>query len=429
MSTYTKHTLINFGGQGEVWRGTADDGTEVAIKELTLAGSPDQQDKDRKRFQKEITCQTSLLHENVMPILAVNTGANPPFFVMSVADESLRDRLCPPGTALAEDEAVRIFDLIVDAVAYAHSEGVIHRDIKPENILFKGDVPMLADFGLGRRMYSGSTTLTVTNAAMGTFAYGAPEQFTNAHTADERADVFALGRVFYEMLSGQFAFVGMDLTLIPAKFRYIVMTSTPNDPAKRFATVAEMQRELALLTTTGDDLLAPAESAKTLIQEIAAGASGKLPALARVLVENTEDVQLYLHILTSTPETVLALFALQAPAEFREVMNVFDGYADGDHPWSFTDTLATFLRAAFRSTSDLGVRKQIIERLLVLGWSHGRYYVRSVFVDIVTDAIRDPAYTPIVVAALRNNPDAVDFVREQLMEHSLPQVVVGILAA
>ena len=73
--------------------------------------------------------------------------------------------------------------------------------------------------------------------------------------------------------------------------------------------------------------------------------------------------------------------------------------------------------------------KSSIDRLLVLGWSHSRYYVRSVFVEIVIDAIRDPAYTPIVVAALRNHQDAIDFVREQLLEHSLPQVVIDVLAA
>ena len=100
MATYTKNTLINSGGQGVVWRGTANDGTEVAIKELTVSGPPDQQVQDRMRFQKEITCQTSLLHENIMAILAVNTSANPPFFVMPIADESLRDRLLPAGTAI-----------------------------------------------------------------------------------------------------------------------------------------------------------------------------------------------------------------------------------------------------------------------------------------------------------------------------------------
>ena len=75
------------------------------------------------------------------------------------------------------------------------------------------------------------------------------------------------------------------------------------------------------------------------------------------------------------------------------------------------------------------MRKLIIERLLVLGWSHSRYYVRSVFVEIVIDAIRDPAYTPIVVATLRNHQDAIYFVREQLLWHSLPRVIIDVLAA
>jgi len=441
MPTYTRVTLINSGGQGEVWRGTADDGTEVAIKYLTIAGPPAQQALDRARFQKEITCQTSLLHENVMPILAVNMAVDPPFFVMPVADGSLRDRLLAPGStvsattglptgrALPEAEAVAIFDKVVDAVVYAHSEGVLHRDLKPENILFIGGEPMLSDFGLGRRMFSGSTTLTLTNAAMGTFAYGAPEQFTNAHAADERADVFALGRIFYEMLTGQFAFVGMDLNLVPAKFRYIIMKATQNQPAQRFTSVSEMQRELALLTSGGDALMAPGERAKELVQHVAAGATGEVPALARLLVENTEDLQLYLHVLPGTPATVLAALAVQTPTEFREIMRVFDRYADSGFPWSFTDTLATFLRAAFRATSDLEIRQQIIERLLVLGFSHNRFFVRSAFLEVVSEAFRDPVYTPIIAGILRGHPDAIDFVRDGLEEMSLPQVILDLLAA
>ncbi len=288
---------------------------------------------------------------------------------------------------------------------------------------------MISDFGLGRRMFSGSTTLTVTNAAMGTFAYGAPEQFTNAHAADERADVFALGRIFYEMLTGQYAFISMDLDLVPAKFRYIVMKATQNDPAQRFTSASEMQRELALLTSGGDSLLAPGERARELVQEVAAGVRMRVPQLARLLVENTEDLQLYLHVLPATPATVLAELAIQAPVEFREIIRAFDRYADGAFPWSFTDTLATFLKAAFRSTNDLEVRKRVIERLLVLGCSHNRFFVRAVFLEVVGEAFRDPVYTPVVAAILRDHPEAIDFVRDELETMSLPQMIIEVLAA
>src|SRR5262249_46207380 len=99
------------------------------------------------------------------------------------------------------DEALRIAAALCDALHYAHSKDIVHRDIKPENILFDGEQPKLADLGLAK--IAGEALQTGENRPMGTYAYEAPEQLKNAAAVDHRADLYALGIVLYEMLTGE----------------------------------------------------------------------------------------------------------------------------------------------------------------------------------------------------------------------------------
>ena len=429
MATFVRKKRLAAGGQGEVWVGEAPDGSEVAMKYLLLDGNAAQQAEDLRRFEREITCQSSLVHEGILPILGMDVSPFEPHFIMPLADGSLRDLLVRKPDGFAEEDAVDMFISVLEAVDYAHKEGVIHRDLKPENILMVDGRPVLSDFGLGRRMFSDSTTLTVTNAAMGTFAYSAPEQFTDAHSVDVRADVFALGRIFYEMLTGRLAFHGIDLNAIPAQYRFVVNKATQHDSDRRFDSVAEMLREVSLLGEESDDLLSPEERAKSLISEVAAGNLHMLSELGRVLIENGDDLLLYTQVLPLMPQTVVAQLATTDPDQFLEIIRRFDRYADGGFPWDHTDTLASFLKAVYNSSSDFRIHEIVIERLLVLGYTHNRWYVRSRFIDVVEDALRKPEYAPVVAQVLRKHPDALSFVRDSMLELSLPPIVAEALAS
>ena len=182
---------------------------EVAIKVLdpeiaTAVGA--------ERFLREIRITAQLQHPHIVPLLESGEAAGLLYSVMPfIEGESLRDRLMARGR-LASAEAVSIACGVADALDYAHRRGVIHRDIKPENILISNGLPVVADFGIARAVgLAGGATLTGVGFPIGTAAYMSPEQATAASPVDGRSDIYSLGCVLYEMLSGRMAFSGPTL--------------------------------------------------------------------------------------------------------------------------------------------------------------------------------------------------------------------------
>ncbi|ATB36191.1 serine/threonine protein kinase [Cystobacter fuscus] len=203
---YRLEKLVGAGGMGEVHKATQLSlGRTVAVKLLSQQLAQDE--SFVARFQKEAAALATLHHPHIVSI--VDKGSTPTtyYLVMEFVDgPSLRERM----RQAPEDpfEHLRIMMQICRAIEYAHNRGVIHRDLKPENILFDmqaGDLPKVTDFGLASFLEDSSTrfALTSTHVAMGTLSYMAPEQRVDAKNADGRADIFALGLIFYELLVGE----------------------------------------------------------------------------------------------------------------------------------------------------------------------------------------------------------------------------------
>jgi serine/threonine-protein kinase len=188
----------------------------VAIKVL----SPEQSAVlGPERFEREIKVLARLRHPFVLPLHDSGEAVGSLYFVMPyIEGESLRGRLQREGT-LSLDEVTAIVGQIADALDYAHGEGVVHRDVKPENILLsRHGHALLADFGIAR---AGSTTavgnLTQSGMAIGTAAYMSPEQALGEDDIDGRSDLYSLGCVVYEALSGSAPFSGSTPLAMVAK--------------------------------------------------------------------------------------------------------------------------------------------------------------------------------------------------------------------
>src|SRR5437870_4172154 len=232
-----------------------------------------------ERFRREIQLAASLQHPHIVPLLHAGHADDLVYYTMPLIEgESLRARLAREGE-LPVPEVVRILRDVADALAYAHTRGVVHRDIKPDNVLISGHHAMVTDFGVAKAISeaTGRTSLTSMGVALGTPAYMAPEQATADPHVDHRADLYALGALGYEMLTGRPPFVGTSphqvlaaqvtelpdpvtdhRAAVPPALAALVMRCLEKKPADRWQSAAELHHQFeAMATPTGG--MAPTE--------------------------------------------------------------------------------------------------------------------------------------------------------------------------
>jgi len=232
---------------------------KVLKPELTLALGPD-------RFLREIEIAAQFAHPHILPVFDSGEAGGFLYYVMPyVVGESLRSRLVREGQLPVED-AVEIACEVANALAYAHTQGIVHRDIKPENILLAEGHAVVADFGIARAFSAASTAdekSTGTGLILGTPLYMSPEQSAGHLRLDGRADIYSLGCVLYEMLAGEPPFMGptaQSVTTqhaqnsppplrlkrpgVPSLVEQVVVKSLHKLPADRFASAAEFEAAL-----------------------------------------------------------------------------------------------------------------------------------------------------------------------------------------
>ena len=221
-----------------------------------------------QRFLQEIRITAHLSHPLIVPVYDSGVVGDSPFLVMPYKDgESLQARLARD-SEVPIDEAVQIISDVVAALSYAHREGVVHRDIKPGNILLHGGHALVVDFGIAKALgRTSASDLTVVGAAIGTPRYMAPEQAFGAAHADHRADLYAVGAVAYELLTGRPPFTGTAASVlqshagnelpvavserrpeVPAGLEHLVMKCLEKDPDDRWQSAEELRRELGAHT-------------------------------------------------------------------------------------------------------------------------------------------------------------------------------------
>ena len=204
---YERHEEIGSGGIGTVFRGThLPLQRPVAIKEIrelfTYVGDL-RKDEIIARFEQSVQKHASLVHPAIIQILDIDVDQQYPFFVMEYAPGgSLRGKLQGP-KKMELTTLLSHFVSIAQALRFAHAQGVVHADLKPENVVFDGDGnAKLVDFAVSRIIETDSSKQQI-YIAVGTRAYKAPEQFVNPIDANGRSDIYSLGIMFYEMLTGK----------------------------------------------------------------------------------------------------------------------------------------------------------------------------------------------------------------------------------
>lgn len=254
--------LLGEGGMGMVYKARQPQLDRfVALKILAPVLSQDSTFSER--FSREARALAKLNHPNIVAIYDFGKAGNFYFFVMEYVDGMNLRQLVQAQKRIQPEEALALIPKICEALQYAHEEGVVHRDIKPGNILIskKGRVK-IADFGLAKiaGRESKDSRLTGAQDVMGTLHYMAPEQLENPLSVDHRADIYSVGVVFYEMLTGElpigrFSSPSQKIQ-VDVRLDEIVLRALEKEPERRYQHASEVKTDVEAVAATMEKLAA-----------------------------------------------------------------------------------------------------------------------------------------------------------------------------
>lgn len=259
--------LIGHGGMGAVYKmrqPKLDRFVALKVLPLRLANEP----SFAERFEREARLLARLNHPNIVGVYDFGQADGHYYLVMEYVDGvNLRQALRTGG--FTAQQALSVIPKICEALQFAHDEGILHRDIKPENILLdtKGRVK-IADFGIAKFTNGDSTHgITATGARIGTPHYMAPEQIEQPASVDHRADIFSLGVVFYEMLTGELPLgrfaAPSERSNADARLDDVVMRALEKDRERRQQSANEVRTQVELLVNNATRATAPVTQAQT----------------------------------------------------------------------------------------------------------------------------------------------------------------------
>ncbi len=247
--TYNVEAFLNHGGMGAVYKGTQIRlRRSVAIKIMRRDSGID--NDFETRFEREAQSMAKLSHPNIVSVIDFGeAGSAFLYIVMELVDGVDLMQVINAGE-MTQEVALSVLPQICDALQFAHDHGIVHRDIKPSNIMLNhnGQVKM-TDFGLAKRYDSAFSTLTQVGTGMGTPDYAAPEQFNPELPIDHRADIYALGVMIYQMITGTLPRgawkPASERAAVATQWDQIITRAMQHDPAERYQQASEVKKDVS----------------------------------------------------------------------------------------------------------------------------------------------------------------------------------------
>lgn len=425
MVSYEDADQVGEGAFGVVYRCNITGHEDVvARKELRRGATAE----TKKRFAREVRLLATLDHPNVVKVVARQLTDDPYWYAMPMYQDSLESRM--KELVDNQSDAAQIFERVMDGIEYAHSQGVVHRDLKPANVLLNSPADVvITDFGLGRLLTASSTRNTMTGQGLGTLLYMAPEQFSDAKEADERSDIFALGRMLLEMYTGHLSVGEQDLSSVPIAIRAIIRRCTQAKVEDRFQSVYDLKVAWRSARDVGTRATSFAECEK-LIAELAtsdAPDAGRVNLFAGCIAPFVEDTDL---VHKAVMELDTAVFAVMSDVDREVTVDLVTRFVRlvTSQGWGFdyVDRLGNKCYALHSVISDPDIRAQLAFGLVALGCSHNRWHVMRL-AAVVLEAMREPAEmvpTAQLLAQLPSHYFSGDFLRRVNLGRLTPDIRV-----
>jgi len=402
--------------------GTSD---SLAIKFLKDEWLDD--DVYRERFRTEARLQRRLKHPHILPIVYSNLRVDRPYIVMPRADANMADEL--ETNEHGEEWRLDSFRKLLEGMAYAHEQDVLHRDLKPLNVLFVDGEPMIGDFGMGKNLAPDATTRALTtHSPIGTLAYMAPEQYTDPANARKPADVYALGKLLWELVTHAIPRPwAPDCTLIEDhKLRGFIERCCEEEPSMRFRDAAEALRAWDSVVGELAPSGSPVDTAHDLIEEWARTPRGPdirvVRRLHALFHRCAEEEQLYFDVVPSLAPALIQQYATELPREFSQMFETYVEHIQGGLPFDYCDEVARLCAEVFEYAPQDALRKLALRTMLRVGANHNRYpvadQVRALMWGI--SCARDAR---LAAEVIEEEPTSVWYVHWQLFRRPLPDEV------
>jgi serine/threonine protein kinase len=403
--------VIGQGGMGLVLRvESLADGACYALKYCRLEGL------ERKRFTREVRLMQRVRHPNVVRVLHSNLRHDPPYFVMPLAEHSLESEL--PRIRGDEAQALSVFRQVGLGVRALHDCGIVHRDLKPANILRFADGRIaVSDLGLAKCESGETTELTQTRAILGTFAFLAPEQLLpeGSRRADVRTDIFQLGKVLYQILTGLSPAL-IDPKALPRGLAHILQRATCQNPDGRYRRLGEFFDALRYYELAKDPVQHSREALESLVLQAEdllkrrEDLGGVVPEILAVLSQFGHPdpaPTAVLSMFDRIPDPLLRVMAREFGDEFLPVLR---GYAEAIRVraarcnFAYADLVARRMRAVFAHACHVEVKRVALQALLVAAVALNRFAAMGVFNRLLID-IKTADLAIAVAEMLRDHAD------------------------
>lgn len=397
---------INRGGMGCVLLVEGlQGGGQVALKYC-----PNEDEVIRRRFGREVRIMSSINHHNVMPVIWHNENYDPPYFVMPLAARTVADQ------ARAYPDLKYVLDIfmgICAGVQAIHSAGYTHRDIKPHNALMMPDGRVVVtDLGLARFDERDSTALTRTTMFLGTTLYCAPEQMMlgGSRDADARTDVFQLGKVLYELVTGHQPAL-IDEHRLPLGLGHVVTRATQQQPDRRYKSVAQIMDAVQNFMRAQDPAAAASsqfdvivEQARSLIE------SGKYDvknceAILETLPQLAGDSGIYTEQFERVPKDLLRVMADTMPHLLERPLELYCNAVEdvvGGYNFAHAEIVADRMSSIFNGAAGATLKITALKATLIAAVKLGRYAAMEVF-DRMISSINSPDIAVPAAEMLKEN--------------------------